>query len=416
MIKNKINFKQPKYIIPTIAYFGLLLVSYLFIDLFDVEIKDVEDNGLQTTEYLNAELPSANVKDDIGNKLDNVRRSFGNISDRSAVSTIDLDYDSLRKKEEFDSRYSEEELRLLEEKARQDEEIKRLKALNERLSESARRGESMGSDEFDLPMTDDEREKALAMRRSGMLKELERDLGRARADGASQMGAAAEAFDTLKNVDYVIDHDKAEDRAVHSLDDDAESNLVVKKADDTTGHFNTLSENTDNSNLIKAIIDEEIKAVDGSRVRLRLLDDIEIGGVTLSKGSYLFATMSGFSQQRVKGTVSSVLIGDEILKINLSIYDTTDGLEGLYVPASAFRETAKDVGSAAMQGSMNMNSGYNDNSLSQWAGQALQNAYQRTSNAISKAIKKNRVRLKYGTHVYLINGKENKRGRNGDRR
>ena len=37
--------------------------------------------------------------------------------------------------------------------------------------------------------------------------------------------------------------------------------------------------------------------------------------------------------------------------------------------------------------------------------QAINNAFNKTSNAISKAIKKNRANLKYGTFVYLINDK-----------
>ena len=142
---------------------------------------------------------------------------------------------------------------------------------------------------------------------------------------------------------------------------------------------------------------------------MRLLDDIDIDGTKMPKGSYLYATMSGFSQQRVKGKVSSVLVGDEILKISLSLYDTSDGLEGLYVPGSSFRETAKDIGSSAMQSNLQMNTNSGGNSFTQWAGQALQNGVQRTSNAISKAIKKNRVRLKYGTQVYLVNSKTERR-------
>lgn len=38
----------------------------------------------------------------------------------------------------------------------------------------------------------------------------------------------------------------------------------------------------------------------------------------------------------------------------------------------------------------------------------MTNAYQKTTNAISKAIKKNSAKLKYGTFVYLVNGKEKK--------
>ena len=82
-----------------------------------------------------------------------------------------------------------------------------------------------------------------------------------------------------------------------------------------------------------------------------------------------------------------MLVNDEIIKVSLSLYDT-DGLEGLYVPSSSFRETAKDVASGAFNSNMSMNTGGNGNSLTQWGMQAIQDAYQKTSNAISKNIKK----------------------------
>lgn len=63
---KKINFKQPKYVIPTLVYIGSLVIPYLFMEVFDVEIEDKKDANLQTTEYLNAQLPSANVSKDIG--------------------------------------------------------------------------------------------------------------------------------------------------------------------------------------------------------------------------------------------------------------------------------------------------------------------------------------------------------------
>ena len=117
--------------------------------------------------------------------------------------------------------------------------------------------------------------------------------------------------------------------------------------------------------------------------------------------------MSGFASQRVKGSISSIMIDDELVKVSLSLYDT-DGLEGLYVPSSQFRETTKDVASGAVSGNMNMNMNTSGtgSSFSQWGMQAMQNAYQKTSNAIGKTIKKNKVKLKYGTFVYIINSKE----------
>ena len=186
---------------------------------------------------------------------------------------------------------------------------------------------------------------------------------------------------------------------------------MVKAKRPSSSYFNTLTENEPEPSLIKAIIDEDIKAVDGSRVRLRLLDDVEINDVFLPKGSYLYATMSGFGQQRVKGSVKSLMVADELVKVNLTIYDT-DGMEGLYVPSSSFRDTAKDVAGGALDNSMTINSNTSGQSnIAQWGWNAIQNAYQKTSSAISKAIKKNKVSLKYGTFVYLVNGREKQSGR-----
>ena len=49
---KKINWKQPKYMIPLIIYFPLLFVGYFVIDLFHTEKAEIPD-GLTTTEYLN---------------------------------------------------------------------------------------------------------------------------------------------------------------------------------------------------------------------------------------------------------------------------------------------------------------------------------------------------------------------------
>ena len=61
-----------------------------------------------------------------------------------------------------------------------------------------------------------------------------------------------------------------------------------------------------------------------------------------------------------------------------------------------------------MSVNMTINSVNYGNSFSQWGMQAIQNAYQKTTGAIGKAIKKNKVNLKYGTFVYIINSKEQK--------
>lgn len=412
-IFKKINFKQPKYMLPLIIYIPLLATGYFIFDIFDTEVADIGNKNLQTTEYLNPELPDARVKGDgIGSKYESMLKSYGKIDDYSAVDNIDRNNEE--EKEEYNSRYSEEERASLE-----SEEAKKLAEMQEQLQKSAQKGKDLNNG---TPMTEDEQVALSQQREKDAMEELNKALAQARLQGQAATSPTPQSLgeqaqqsqqsmqsqqDQQPSSGKVEGKVEINERSVKAIDEDEEAQEVVKKVKVTSDYFNTLCENEPEKKLIKAIIDENVKAVDGSRVRLRLLDDIEINETVVPKGSYIYAIMSGFGSQRVKGSVKSILVDDELIKVSLSIYDT-DGLEGLYVPGSAFRETSKDVASGAMSGNMNMGTTSNNNSLSQWGMQALTNAYQKTSNAIGKAIKKNSAKLKYGTFVYLVNGKEKK--------
>ena len=377
-IIKRINFRQPKYMLPAILYVPLLVASYFIFDLFHTEKAEIPNKTLQTTEFLNPELPDAQIRggDGIGSKYENMAKSWGKIQDYSAVDNIDRD-EPTDNKEEYESQYTQDDIALLGEQ----EQAKALAAQ----AASAKKRE----------------QEALA--------ELEKALAEARLRGQREvMPSEADSTlsaippDTMVQAKGIIDE---ENRSVKAPAEDDKASEVVKKVKTSSDYFNTLAKDAREPKLIQAIIDEDIKAVDGSRVRLRLLDDIEINESVVKRGTYLYATVSGFSSGRVKGNISSILVDDELVKVSLSLYDT-DGMEGLYVPNSQFRETSKDVASGAMSGSMSMNTGTYGNSLAQWGMQAVNNAYQKTSNAISKAIKKNKVKLKYGTFVYLVNGRE----------
>lgn len=397
---KKINIKEPKYMLPLVLYFPLLIAGYLIFDIFDTEVAEIPDGNMQTTEYLNPELPDAQMKGDgIGGKYESMLKSYGRIDDLSAVDNIDRYQED--EKEEYESKYSEEERAQL-----QSEEERKLAEMQERLAQSAQQGQEMNA----TGMTDEERLARASQQEQQAREELERALALARMQGAAEATAPVEVPDAGDGTatGQAENQVNVNENARHAIGEDEEACEVVKKVKVTSDYFNTLAQNEPEQSLIKAIIDENIKAVDGSRVRLRLLDDVEIGDRTLPKGIYLYATMSGFGSQRVKGSIKSILVHDELVKVSLSLYDT-DGLEGLYVPSSNFRETTKDVASGAMNGNMNMGNTATGNSLSQWGMQAMTNAYQKTSNAISKAIKKNDAKLKYGTFVYLVNGKEKKK-------
>lgn len=402
-ILQKINFRQPKYVLPAILYPLILGTGWLVIDMFRTEVKDAPDKNLEETEYLNPSLPQAQIRDDgIGGRTESMMKSYGRIQDYSAVENIDRNNEE--QTEDYISRYSDEEFAMLDREAQaRTEELLRLREMQDRIAEGAQKGEAMSSDS--LSHTD------YAYRNNQeALTELERALAEARLKGQQSVEQTvpnvAEATVNISPTETVED----KEGAVNALSEDDMAQTVVKAKRPSSSYFNTLAENEPEPSLIKAIIDEDIKAVDGSRVRLRLLDDVEINDVFLPKGSYLYATMSGFGQQRVKGSVKSLMVSDELVKVNLTIYDT-DGMEGLYVPSSSFRETAKDVAGGALDNSMTLNSNTSgQGNVAQWGWNAIQNAYQKTSSAISKAIRKNKVSLKYGTFVYLVNGREKQNG------
>ena len=347
-IFEKINFRQPKYMLPAILYIPLLGASYFIFDLFHTETADIPDKTLQTTEFLNPELPEAQIKDDgIGSKYENMEKSWGKIQDYSAVGNIERDEPD-ENKEEYESQYTQDDIALLDEQQQEKAAAAEIAAAKEREQEA--------------------------------LAELEKALAEARLKGQNMVIPQEEAdtTDTVppQNVPEAgtIDEEK---RPVQAPSADEPPSAVVRKVKTTSDYFNTLAKDAREPKLIQAIIDEDIKAVDGSRIRLRLLDDVEIDECVVKRGTYLYATVSGFSSGRVKGNINSILVDDELVKVSLALYDT-DGMEGLYVPNSQFRETSKDVASSAMSGNMSMSTGTTGNSLAQWGMQAVQNAYQKT--------------------------------------
>jgi hypothetical protein len=172
--------------------------------------------------------------------------------------------------------------------------------------------------------------------------------------------------------------------------------LSVFKETEVSGVFNTLMPGK-NASFITAVIDEDVTGYAGSRIRLRLLEDIRVGKVSVAKGTYLYALISGFGDQRVSLQVTSVLQEGKILPVKLEIYDA-DGLPGLYVPESAFREFTKDLGGNSMQGVNLQGSGAGN----QFLMSGFDKVFQTTSSAIASLIRKNKAKVKYNSYIYLI--------------
>lgn len=107
-VLKQINFKSPKYVIPAIVYVGLLFLGFMVMQIINTDTSGKKDFG-QTTDYLNSDLPQANTDSILGDKMDNSEKEYGQITDLSGVNTIENDNDSVNKKQDFESRYSDQE-------------------------------------------------------------------------------------------------------------------------------------------------------------------------------------------------------------------------------------------------------------------------------------------------------------------
>ena len=118
---DKINFRQPKYMLPAILYIPILFLGFFVIRLFGTEKVEVDKSSLETTEFINDKLPDANIKGDgIGDKYTNMLNDFGKIKDESAVENIERGGEDI--KEEYTSQYSDAEVAAMDQSSRQAQE------------------------------------------------------------------------------------------------------------------------------------------------------------------------------------------------------------------------------------------------------------------------------------------------------
>ena len=397
---KKIDLRQGKYWFPLVLFVPLVAIAYFSCEMF----KGTTVQEGMVTDSINTMMPEP-AGDGLRGKFaameDNLLRGDG----YTAISALGDETAG----DDEENVYSESEMdRIDKEKAQKKREEDEMNALQQQLRESRMHinqyddrytSHSSGNGSQQREMEQFEQEMRQIQERSRkMARDITGDDAVNTANAQNQQGmnpygnAQITGYDIYGNPIY----------AQQAPKDTVE---VVTKADtQSSDGFNTVADEEKlDDPLIKAMIDKTTKAHEGTRLRFKLLDDVVVKGVKLKKGTYLYGTVVGFGQQRVMADITSILVKDKFLKIHLSVYDL-DGMQGFYVPESAFRDMMKNAGSAAMQSNISFDSGGGSGiSAEALALQALQNVYQSTSSAVSQAIKKNRAKIKYNTIVYLIN-------------
>lgn len=396
---KKINFKEKKYVLPLLALPFLLLFGYVGAELTkeDVSSKD------QPKEL---SLSLGETQDSILSKNDAYDAFFQKDDNRTMLGGLDKEEDSLFN---YGDQLSLDQKR----------EIDSIKVANSRQnlyqakgSQSSYYNPKQQSEDQDYRRSSDIirmlNEQSYGNQEDQYLESPKEEIQSVQSDPVKYLKEQMLVMDSLEKArDPEYQNRLAAEQKLKAnkekMDEFLNSTFNVSKSG-INSEFNAFYKEKENS-FIKAVIDENNKGFLGSRIRLRLLEDIFVANRKISKGSVLYGQISGFSIQRVNLTIVSVFTKGEIYPVNLSIYDV-DGMKGLYVPQSVFREMIREMGSNSVQGTqMDMGGQGFFTSI----GSKL---FTSTSKSIANLIKTNKVKLKYNSYVFLIDEKQLKDSQN----
>ena len=392
---KRLNLRQPKYIFPLVIFLPLLGLIYFGMETFKGNGKTA---GNVVTDSINMSIPDARGEG-MDNKMTAMNKHF---AEDGAFTAVDGIGDEYEQKDTTGSGYNDEERQRID--AVNAERLRQMKAekdLRERQRANMNRINGYGRGDYGSSGRSQQEDLNAYARELDRIQNRSMERQRqyqAEQDRRDKEEEAEERRQRQEMIDVLTGNTKKKNKK------EEKAEIVEKVKEDNSEKFNTVAstENVDEP-LIKAMIDRTTKAREGTRLRFKLLDDVTVKGFRLKKGSYLYGIVTGFGQQRVKASITSILVGNKFIKVDLSVFDN-DGMEGFYVPESTFREMVKDAGSnvAAQSVQFDVN-GTGSLSPEIIALQALQNMYQSASSAVSKNIRKNKAKIKYNTIVYLIN-------------
>ncbi|MBS1527803.1 MAG: conjugative transposon protein TraM [Bacteroidetes bacterium] len=381
----KINFKQPKYILPLILLPFLCLFFFVYRSSSSGKKNDEKQRGLNASV---GKISGDVQKKQLQDKLDAYRNAYKQGSGITAVNPLPAEKSS---NPTFQSGYSEKEQKMLDSinKAMKDKYAANSRPPDKPVTTQVK------NDRVMLDALNGLRNRQQRAKEPVGNKPKENDP----MDTFREQMAFLDSMNKANDPQLKAEKQKKEAQEKAMARRDAEPKLSVSLAASVPSGFNTVMPER-NPGLIKVVIDENLTGYAGSRIRLRLLDDIMVGKYLLTKGAFLYALITGFSGQRVALSVQSILNGDKILPVKLEVYDM-DGLAGLYVPASAFREFTRDLGTNTVQG-VTIDGTGSGSAASQLAMSTASKLFESTSSAVASLIRKNKAKIKYNSFLYLI--------------
>lgn len=205
---------------------------------------------------------------------------------------------------------------------------------------------------------------------------------------------------SIRNKENVYAVSAAKERQIISLLEPKSKEETINEKNDLNGFYSLEADrqSKDDQNTVEAVIHETQTLVNGSTVKLRLLNDIYVNGKLIPKDNFVFGTAS-LNGERLEISISSIRLKKSLFPVSLAVVDI-DGIGGIYIPGAISRDVAKQSTDRAIQdlsfGTMSDNIGV------QAAGAGLEAA----KSLFSKKVKLIKVTVKAGYKVLLADNKK----------
>lgn len=420
----KINFKQPKYIIPILVLPFLLLFYYIFSNWGSSGKNNIaaadSTNLNKGINSINTNMPGVSkdiANGDIKDKFAAYQEAYKNNRDYSALNGIDPgktgDVNSISN---LQSTYTAEDIQRLTSEKKMDS-LNNILKMGQRDIDKQMAAFSKSNPGFSSNNANSSNRRYSSMQsgKDPILEQLNRLNNSSKTDNINEGNSYDAQMKLFRDQMSVMDSlqkqysggagDKQNKKATTLTGDDKDK---FNPANDTAfkplhismtrgerGKFNTVRGFTEEQNIM-AIIDQDIKATLGSRVRLRLLGDIFAGDYAIPRGTYIYGVVTGFQTQRVNISITQIFYNNSPIPVKLDVFDN-DGYLGLYVPGSNFREFSKEIGTQGTNGLSSIQTSDNSNVMTGIATQL----FQKTTTSVANMIKKDKAFLKYNYIIYL---------------
>ena len=151
-------------------------------------------------------------------------------------------------------------------------------------------------------------------------------------------------------------------------------------------------------NTIAACIHQDQTVMDGQQVKLRLLEPLQAGNLTIPRNTVVSGT-GKVQGERLDITVSSVQYQGNILPVELAVYDN-EGMKGLCIETSLEREAAKEA-MANIGGGLGTSISFARSAGQQVAMDITRGLMQGGSQYLAKKFRTVKVHLKAGYELML---------------